>query len=299
MSTLLWDGDELIDVTIELRLRLDGTVSSRSRSAGYPFDRAVGFRQGDILWSVAYDNRGTKGILMKNGAVHRELNRSFYFAKEYDYPVAITVTPTGRVVVIHCPNAFDTLEIEDAETGTTLATKQSRDMEFHSRLSISDDGKYLLDAGWFWHPLGGAWICDLSALLENPSRSGSEFAFSFGAEIDSAAFLNNETIVVTSTEEVVNEIPATGIGPMKIGVWSTAIGEWTSMADLAEPSGTIMPWREWVIAFREHRRRLRRLRGTSFTAGTICILESRLGRLSWAIRRHRPWRSTRRTEDSP
>jgi hypothetical protein len=43
---------------------------------------------------------------------------------------------------------------------------------------------------------------------------GGPNGFSFGAEIDSAAFLGNDKIVVASTEEVINEdIPATGIGP--------------------------------------------------------------------------------------
>jgi len=170
VSTLSWDGEELVDVTSNLRVRLDGTTSPITQSTGYPFDHAVGIRQGDIFWSVAYANRATKGILLKNGAIHRELNRSFYFAHAYDYPLTMTVGPTGRVVVAHCPNSFDTLEVEDAETGMILVTNQSRDMEFHSRLAVYQDGRHLLDAGWFWHPLGGAWVCDLGALLRSWRR---------------------------------------------------------------------------------------------------------------------------------
>jgi len=192
VSTLLWDGDELVDVTTNLRIRLDGAVSPDTRSIGYPFDRAAGVRLGDIFWSVAYANRATKGLLMKNGDIHRELNRSFYFADDYDYPLTAALGSTGRVVVIHCPNSFDTIEVEDAETGTILATKKTRDMEFHSRLSVSQDGRYFLDAGWVWHPLGGAWVCDPEALLRpggvsaESKQSASGCSFSFGAEIDGA-----------------------------------------------------------------------------------------------------------------
>lgn len=190
---------------------------------------------------------------MKNGVIQREINRSFYYAHAYDYPIAMTIEPSGHAVLVHCPNSFDTIEVEDAETGRTLATKKCAGMEFHSRLAVSRNGRYLLDAGWFWHPLGGAWVCDLTMLIEGSEESGSDIGFSFGAEIDSAAFLDDENIVITSTDEVINkEIPPTGLGPNRIGVWSIVNREWRSVAELSEPSGMLMPWREWLIGFREH-----------------------------------------------
>lgn len=177
VSTLLWDGDELVDVTSGLRIRSDGSISPGETSTGYPFDRAVALRLQDTFWSIAYANRETKAILMKNGSVHRELNRSFYFAHVYDYPVALAVAPNGNAVVIHCPESFNTLEVEDAETANTLAKRKTSQMEFHSRLTVSPNGKQLLDAGWFWHPLGGAWVCDLAELISGHSwqRRDSRF----------------------------------------------------------------------------------------------------------------------------
>ncbi|MFN7937114.1 MAG: hypothetical protein U0R19_27570 [Bryobacteraceae bacterium] len=101
-------------------------------------------------------------------------------------------------------------------------------------------------------------VCDLSVLLRSGgavdagTQSADDCAFSFGAEIDSAAFLGNTEIVLTSTEEVVNDdTPATGIGPRKLGVWSMLGRDWRSVVDLTEPAGTIMPWGEWVISFHE------------------------------------------------
>ena len=80
-----------------------------------------------------------------------------------------------------------------------------------------------------------------------------EYGFSFGAEIENAAFLDNENIVVASSDEVVNEeVPASGLGPSKLGLWSIAEGCWRSTADLSGPIGTIMPWRDWAISFHEH-----------------------------------------------
>lgn len=95
-------------------------------------------------------------MLYRNWKQQRELNRSYYFAKDFDYPIALAAISGGRVVIIHCPNSYDTVEIEDAETGEVLGKKKSDKMEFQSRLSVSADGRFLLSRGWFWHPLGGA-----------------------------------------------------------------------------------------------------------------------------------------------
>jgi hypothetical protein len=252
VETLLWDDDELVDVTTGLRVLKDGTASQRTTSAGYPFDRATGLRHRDVFWSVAYTNRQTKALLFKDGKVHRELNRSFYFAHAYDYPIALAVGPSGSAIVIHCPSSFDTLEVEDAETGVKLAARKTPDMEFHSRLAVSGDSRYLLDAGWFWHPLGGAWLCELPRLLTQAEASPAGISFSFGAEIDSAAFLGSGHVVVSSAGEVINDtVPPSGLGPRKLGVWSIEKAEWRSIVDLARPSGGLMPWRDWVIAFYE------------------------------------------------
>jgi hypothetical protein len=249
VSTLLWDGDQLVDVTSGNRFGMDGSISKGRLLMSYPFDRAISIRR-DSFWSAVYDNRGTKGILMKNGKIHRELNRSYYFAKRYDYPVTLTLGPNGSVVVVHCPNSFDTLEFEDAETGATLFTKKSDEMEFHSRLVASSNGRYLLDAGWFWHPLGGAWVCDLAGLLGTSSPPGPDVNFSFGAEIDSAAFLGDDDVIVTSTDEVCNEAtPRSGIGPLRLGHYSLATRRWQSTVEIREATGMIMPWRDWVISF--------------------------------------------------
>jgi len=208
-NTLLWDGDDLVDVTTGVRVLKDGSVSPATVFAAYPFDRAIGLRHQGILWSIAYANRQTKALLLKDGQIHRELNRSFYFAHAYDYPVALAVDSAGSVVLIHCPCSFDVLVVEDAETALTLATRKTAEMEFHSRLAVSQDGRHLIDAGWFWHPLGGAWLCDLSALLSQEQTSRSETSFSLGAEIDSAVFLDNANVVVSSTDEVIVQTPPT------------------------------------------------------------------------------------------
>jgi hypothetical protein len=75
----------------------------------------------------------------------------------------------------------------------------------------------------------------------------------FGAEVDSVAFLGEDALVVATTDEVVNEVvPPTGLGPMRLGVWSIVDEKWTSVVELREACGTMMAWRDWVISFHDH-----------------------------------------------
>ena len=120
LQTLAWDGDELVDVTSERRLRLDGTFEGSKFLLGYAFDRGLCVRGADACWTVAYDNRGTKALLLRNGKIHRQLNRDYYFAQDFDYPIALKRTAKGRVVILHCPRSYNELEFEDAESGEIL-----------------------------------------------------------------------------------------------------------------------------------------------------------------------------------
>jgi len=247
-STLGWDGDVLVEVTTGGRISPDGGVSSGTFHTPYSFDRSVCLRVDNTLWSVAYANRGTKALLFKNWKIQRELNRSYYCAEAYDYPIALARVAGNQVAVIHCPASYNTLAMEDAESGEVLWTKETEHMEFHSRLAVSRDGRYLLSAGWFWHPVGGAWLCSIG-----PSAPAKEISFSFGAEIDGAAFLDDDHVVISSTNEVINQdIPRSAIGPMQLGVWSIPEGRWVSTVPIRTVTGTIMPWNKWVISFYEH-----------------------------------------------
>jgi hypothetical protein len=246
----MWDGDEVLDITSGQRGKFDGSLASRLINMTYRFDRGV-------HWAAAYTNRGTKAVLMKNGSVHRELNRSFYCAEAYDYPITMGTDAAGRAVVIHCPNKFDVLEIEDAETGTALDSLKSKDMEFHSRLNLSEDGHWLLDAGWFWHPWCGAVVFEIRQADDGTLRftRNTEFSTAFSAqnEIDSAAFIGNTHLVISSVSDYLGEEPEPGsLCTKQLGIWSLTEHRWESKVDLTEPAGMLMPWKEWVVSFYGH-----------------------------------------------
>jgi len=255
--TLIWDGEEILDITTGQRGNFDGSLTRRLQNMTFRFDRALGLRSRGVHWAVAYANRNTKSLLFKNGKIQRELNRSFYCAEAYDYPIAIGEVSGGRVVLVHCPNEFDLLEIEDAETGTVLDSLKSKEMEFHSRLNFSPDGRLLIDAGWFWHPWCGAVVFEIAQAGDGTPRFSKSPAFcaaySAKNEIDSVAFLGNTHLIVSSVSDYLGEEPELGsLCPKQLGIWSLTEQRWESKVDLSEPAGMLMPWREWVVSFYDH-----------------------------------------------
>lgn len=104
--------------------RLDGTVTGPQVIWTYRFNAAVPSVSGQYV--VIYEKLGTKGLLVRNGNLVRELNRSFYCATAYEYPVAFASLPNGREILIHCPDEYNRIDFEDAETGARLTGGSER-----------------------------------------------------------------------------------------------------------------------------------------------------------------------------
>src|SRR5260221_11033383 len=101
IRTLCWSGDTLVDWENGLRISLDGTRSDRQWGYGYRFDRAVMSPSG--RYAVIYEQRGTKGLGLEEGRPLREINRSYYHADVFEYPIARFTLPGGRRVIAHGP----------------------------------------------------------------------------------------------------------------------------------------------------------------------------------------------------
>src|SRR6478672_12278045 len=121
LRSLAWAGDDLVDWIGGRRIQLDGKVVSFGVGTIYRFDGSAGL--GDV--AAVFETLGTKGRLMRwNGQIAehnvvpigfdelREIDRSYYHADVYDYPLCLLHLPDGRRAVVHCPRRYDTLEIE-------------------------------------------------------------------------------------------------------------------------------------------------------------------------------------------
>lgn len=203
VRSLVWDGDELVDwVAGGVRYSLEGESECAHVNYAYEFDAAATSPSGE--YQVIYTRLRTKGLVLRRGKVIREINRSFYWAHAYEYPIVLFATADGRELLAHCPEDYHRLEIEDLATGARVTHSQSRDPAdfFLSRLAVSPSGRYLMSAGWLWHPLDVVQIYDVDAALNDPThldRGG--LALNLWADESSATFLDDSRIAVTQRGE--------------------------------------------------------------------------------------------------
>ena len=238
-KSLCWSGDSLIDwVAGGIQYHLDGQTSDSRVLFAYRFDAAV--MSPDGRYTVLYEKLGTKGLLLREGKILRELNRSFYHATAYEYPVALHTFPSGRTILAHCPDEYCRIELEDADTGQRLTQRKGESPDaFHSRLQFSRDGRYLLSAGWVWHPLDLVWIFDVERALEAPDSLDQLDQLNtgdWGCELFGAAFGENGTLFIHS------DVPAHdgAQDPESLGIYSLTERRMLATVPLEQSLGTFM-----------------------------------------------------------
>lgn len=255
VRSLCWEGDELVDwVAGENRYRLDGTTIPRYVNYAYRFDLAV--VSPDRQYAAIYERLGTKGLILHHGDIVREINRSYYHADVYEYPLVLFTLPDGRTGLAHCPDDYNRIEIEVAETGERLTSRAGEGMDFfHSRFQVTPDGRHLLSAGWVWHPFDEVLLFDIPEALAHPANL-DEVEYGWlgrtGVEINVAAFADDERIVVAGSDTFYQEEEGgEGIRPGEIGVYNFATRRFESISRLEQAAGTLMPVGDHAIGFFE------------------------------------------------
>ena len=225
LQTMSWLNDRLIDWSDSgAQYLMDGTVEKLGPySFAFPFDSAVTSDNG--IYSVIYQKLGTKGLLLKNGQQLREINRSYYQAHVYEYPIAFATAQNGQTYLIHCPHKYCQIDFEDVETGEILTDKEYRQPAdfFHSRLELSPDNKTLISKGWGWHPYDFIHVFDVEAALKNPLLlDKSQLEPLVDAEICAASFINNDLILLGSflDSEPFDDEPSEKMKNGQIAVWN-------------------------------------------------------------------------------
>ena len=213
--------------------------------------------------------RDGNGLVLKDWQVLREINRSYYCANAYEYPVALFHGPDGRLLLAHCPQSYDRLDLEDAETGRPLTASVIREPAdyFHSRLVASPGGKRLLSAGWIWQPYDILAGFEVARALADPrelDRRGTLPIFSrdgFIVDEGSACWLDDDRIVVAAADHEEEDLPEEahasegrpGLRARGLVVYDLAAGKFLQSHPLTEPLGTILPiGRHHVLSLYRH-----------------------------------------------
>ncbi|WP_433890822.1 hypothetical protein [Streptomyces sp. CA-111067] len=210
-------------------------------------------------FTVLYGERGTDALLFDGDRLVRELHRSSYHAGDFDYPVALGALPDGREILVHCPDRYEVLEIEDAESGERL-TRGVRAPEdvFHSQLAVSPGGTHLLSAGWVWAPYGIAAVFSLrealadAVVLDGPGLL--RMAPGIDAEVVSACWLDDDRLAVATGEEGFDDEEQPDLGPWELGVWSLAEGRWLRRSRVGFCLGMLIGRGDTVVSLHGHPR---------------------------------------------
>jgi hypothetical protein len=218
--SLVWEGDTLVDWRAGgNRYELDETFKPSNLRFSPNFNGVVALPDSRCI--ALFECRWTKGLLLPNEPKNpqynqiqlgervfsflkmypREINRSYYQAHEYEYPIALFYLPDGRAAILHCPDEYCRLEIELIETGERLTASDSRksDDVFHSRLLVSPSGRYALSAGWVWHPIDVLCLFDLHRAIEDPSELDK--GITVVSDAYSAVFLDDDIIAYSISSE--------------------------------------------------------------------------------------------------
>ncbi|MCE9636284.1 MAG: hypothetical protein K8T90_11330 [Planctomycetes bacterium] len=128
--------------------------------------------------------RGRRGVVvdLESGMATMTLDRGEYHVRDCEFSVAF-VRDGGRTVIVHA-TAWNRLDVFDPATGELLTTRQPTSYRngeprpahyldyFHCALTVSPDGRWLIDDGWVWHPQGSLSAFDFRRWLhENPWES--------------------------------------------------------------------------------------------------------------------------------
>lgn len=263
IRSLCWRGDQLVDwVGGGRAFAPDGTETPARVSYGYRFDAATASPDG--RFAVIYERLGTKGLLLHDGRILREIDRSFSHAEAYEYPVALFNDPDGRLLLAHCPGNYGRIELEEAESGRPLIASADRKPSdfFHSRLAASPHGKRLLSAGWVWHPLSVVVCFDVAQALTDPHHLDDLHYLSLSlnpglAEESSACWLDDDCIAVAASAELEQNSVESDFGPRLrpcgLAVYDIANRTCLQAFQLDEPPGTIMALgKRYVLSLYRH-----------------------------------------------
>jgi len=102
LQTIDWLNGNIVDwVSAGQQYSLDGQQKQLSKyHYAFSFDGSITSQDGQ--YAFIYKRLGTKGILLKNGEILREINRSYYQAEVYEYPAAF-ITFENKTYLAHCP----------------------------------------------------------------------------------------------------------------------------------------------------------------------------------------------------
>lgn len=247
--SLVWAENDLKDWVGNGRtFSLNGESKGVSYGKQYKFDSVIQSDNG--VYTIVYEKLGTKGVLLKNGEILREINRSYYFAEVTEYPIAF-VKVNEEYAIIHCPDEYNKIEVDNVDTGVRLTKTTNREESwdcFLSRFRINNANTKLLITGWVWHPMDIIELIDIDSALKDNSlfdTPKSDAAINM-SDVCSAEFLNDDLIIISIFRDLKEP-------EHQLGLFSIEKDMFIKKVSVGFQLGTLVPINEnYVIDLYEH-----------------------------------------------
>ena len=255
IESLCWQNDYLIDwVSGGKIIELNGSIKESYKAYRYRFDAATMSPSGEF--TVLYERLGTKGLILQQGKIIREINRSFYYAHAYEYPVTFIQLADGTELLAHCPQDYCRLDIEEISSGKCLTDHSTRDPSdfFHSRLMSSRDGQWLVSAGWVWQPFDNVEYFNISNVLNDASLLDEGLMPATATDLVNAAFLNHEILILTTADDQSQEeINPAILEAKQVGYLNLNSSQYEKITSIDSTIGSFMPvGMDYIVGFYEH-----------------------------------------------
>lgn len=238
LKTICWYNNAIVDWAAGGKLYL--ADQKQLGEEYYRFgDAAIISANGQ--YAFIYKRLGTKGLLLKDGKLIREINRSYYCSEAYEYPAAF-IDFKGKTYLVHCPLEYCRLDVEDVETGALITDVPGREPldVFHSRLEVSPDGAYLMVKGWYWHPVDTVNIFNIADCMANASLlDDSGIYIANSAEVCTASFISNSKVLIGTSDELLDDEELVAIGKQQIGIWDIIQNKIIHTATVNVPFGNL------------------------------------------------------------
>nr|MDO8083273.1 hypothetical protein [Candidatus Sigynarchaeum springense] len=213
LRSLSWYKDSLVDLLGGgTRYSIDGTTEEPriARVFAFPFDSIASNGE----YAVLHEKYGTKGLLIRVDGIEqiREIDRSYYYARDYAFPIVVFNLPDGRDAIAHCPGDYCSLDIDLVDGGDRLTKRGYRSSDiFHSRLLASEDGRFLVENAWVWQPWNIVQAYDVKTALEEPDHlDGTGIRIpqggSLGWEPESVAICGHSVVTASILEVAVDPL---------------------------------------------------------------------------------------------
>ena len=177
----------------------------------------------DGLFAAVVTDYGQFGqvIDLETGARPLVLDRGSYHNETTPFPVCC-VTVDGDAVVV-AATAWNRLDTFLAATGRLLTSRETEWVRgqprpehyldyFHGRLLASPGGRWILDDGWVWSPVGVPTVIDVAAWLSgqiHTAENGAALSYRAYAWDQPVAWLDDHTVAIRRVRRAVR----TNVGP--------------------------------------------------------------------------------------